>query len=393
MRGLATLGQLCEKEPDGELTAAPVTVVDHPRFAWRGLSLDIARHFFGVYDIEAVIEVMVGFKLNVLHLHLTDDQGWRLDLPSRPELTRRSASTAVGGGDGGFLTAAQYAEILAFAGARYVTVVPEIDLPGHVNAALHAYSDLMPSGEAARAHTGVDLGFSRLHAALPATGPFVHDVLGDVAAMTPGPYVHVGGDEVLTMGPDEYAALVTLAVEQVRAAGKTVVGWQEVAPVLTAGGLLPAAGAVGDAVVQFWDERGNPEDVVAAALLGAKVLLSPASRLYLDMRYDRATPLGQDWAGYIDVEESYSWDPHDVLPGVPADQVVGVEAVLWTETIRTRDELFLMLLPRLAAVAEVAWSAEHRRTWEGFAERLPTHAAGWDAAGVTWYRSPQIRWR
>ena len=392
LRGLSTLTQLSQGDSSGDFTVAPVTVIDHPRFAWRGLSLDVARHFFGVYDLEAVIDVMVGFKLNVLHLHLTDDQGWRLDLPSRPDLARLSGGTAVGGGDGGFLTAAQFAELLAFAAARYVTVVPEIEIPGHVNAALHAYGELVPSGEAAAAHTGVDLGFSRLHLDLPATRPFVHDVIGDVAAMTPGPYVHIGGDEVLTMEGDEYAALVTLAVEEVRAAGKTVVGWQEVAPVLASGGLLPAAGSVSDAVVQYWDERGGSEDVVAAALLGAKVLLSPASRVYLDMRYDRATPLGQDWAGHLDVQESYCWDPIDVLPGVPADQVVGVEAVLWTETVRTREELFLMLLPRLPAVAEVAWSAEDRRTWEGFSERLPAHAADWDDAGLTWYRSPQVPW-
>lgn len=377
-------------------TVAPQVVVDHPRFAWRGLCLDVARHFFGVPDVLRVLDLMASLKLNVLHLHLTDDQGWRLDVPSRPALAEVSGATAVGGDPGGFYSSQDWTQLLAYAASRHVTVVPEIDLPGHVNAALHALGELTPSGRPTRAYTGIDVGFSRLHVDLPATRPFLHDVLGDVAAMTPGPWVHVGGDEVLTMEPAEYRALVRAAVEELAAAGKTVVGWQEIATALD-GPPAPGEGpaleeALASAVVQYWDEREGAEEVTRAAAQGARVVLSPATRAYLDMRYDAATPVGLEWAGHVEVRDSYEWEPLEVLPGVPADRVLGVEAALWTETVRTSEDLFLLLLPRLAAVAEVAWSRAEARGWDSFAARLPRQTARWDERGYTWYRSPQVRW-
>lgn len=366
----------------------PVTVLDYPRFAWRGLTVDLARSFFGLDDLKQVVDLLAMYKLNVLHLHLTDDQGWRLDVPSRPALAAVSGATSVAGGRSGYLSGEDYDQLVTYAAARYVTVVPEIDLPGHVNAALHALGELTPSGEPTRAYSGVDVGFSRLHADLPATGTFLRDVLGDVAGLTPGPWVHIGGDEVLTMEPAEFARLVRAAIGEVRAAGKQVVGWQEVAAVLAE----DPPGSADDVVVQYWDERSGAEAVTRAARLGAKVLLSPATKVYLDMRYDEATPVGQAWAGHVEVRDSYDWEPLDVLPDVPAAQVIGVEAAIWTETVHTIGDLFLLLVPRLAAVAEVAWSAPERRDWSDFARRLPGHALRWDLAGLTWYRSPQITW-
>ena len=393
LRGTYTLQQLARPGTgDAAFDFPPVLVVDHPRFAWRGLSLDVARHFFGVDDVKSVLNVMAAFKLNVLHLHLTDDQGWRLRIPSRPALTDVSGLTAVDGDPGGFYTEQDYGEILTYAASRYITVVPEIDLPGHVNAALHACGELTPTGEPTPVYTGVDVGFSRLDATLPATAPFIRDVLGDVARMTPGGFVHIGGDEVLTMEPAEYETLMTFAAQEVRLAGKAVVGWQEIADILVPGDGRPAPRWVRDVVVQYWDERSGGAAVVAAAVAGARVLLSPATRTYLDLRYDASTPIGTEWAGTLSLRASYEWEPLDVLPGVPAGQVVGVEAALWTETVRTPADLFVLLLPRLAAVAEVAWSAPHRRDWDSFARRLPTHAERWDEAGLTWYRSPDVEW-
>lgn len=396
LHGAFTLQQCAEPAAEpGTWLVAPQLVVDRPRFAWRGLCLDVARHYFGVDDVRRVIDVMASVKLNVLHLHLTDDQGWRIDVPSRPQLAEVSGSTAVDGDPGGYYTAQDWAQLLAYAESRHITVIPEIDLPGHVNAALHALGELTPSGRPARAYTGVDVGFSRLHVDLPATRPFLHDVLGDVAAMTPGPWVHIGGDEVLTMEAAEYRALVRAAVEELAAAGKTVVGWQEIATALDVAD-APAAGVLEDAlagaVLQYWDEREGADEVTRAAELGARVVLSPATKVYLDMRYDDATPVGLEWAGHVAVRDSYEWEPLEVLPGVPADRVLGVEAALWTETVRTVDDLFLLLLPRLAAVAEVAWSPAERRGWDGFRARLPRQTRRWDEAGYTWYRSPQVRW-
>jgi hexosaminidase len=330
----------------------------------------------------AVLSAMAQLKLNVLHLHLTDDQGWRIDLPSRPRLAGLSSGTAVGGGPGGCYSAQDYAVIVAHAAARHITVVPEIDVPGHVNAALHALPELTPDGVAPPVYTGIEVGFSRLSRDVPATLPFLTDVFGDLATMTPGPYLHIGGDEVLEMAPDEYAWFVRVAQDAVRAAGKTAVGWQEIAH----GEVDPGT------VVQYWDPRVDPAPFVAAARRGARLLLSPASRVYLDMKYDAATRLGLHWAGYVELRDAYDWEPDDVVPGAPPGSVVGVEAAVWTETIEDADDLFTMLLPRLAAVAEVAWSDPGRRGWDGFRRRVVGLADGWDRDGYPWYPSPQAEW-
>lgn len=383
VHAVVTLRQLVRERPDGGIEIDAVRIEDTPRYPWRGLSVDVARHFVPVCDLKVVIGLMAHYKLNVLHLHLTDDQAWRLDVPSRPELVRRSSGHAVGGDLGGYYSAADWDEILAYAGARAVRVVPEFDVPGHVNAALHAYPELNPDGVAAEEYLGTEVGFSRLHDGLPATHAFLADVFGDLAELTPGGYLHIGGDEVLTMGSAEYARLVRAAAAAVTAHGKRVVAWQEVVAVAD----LPPG-----TVVQFWDPRQDPEPVVEAARAGARVLLSPAPHAYLDMAYVPGFPLGQEWAGHVELRDAYDWEPADVVEGLPPDAVVGVEAAVWTETLRTLDDLTTMLLPRLAAVAEVAWSAPGRRGFDDFVRRLVSHGRHWDRLGLAWYRSPQGRW-
>jgi hexosaminidase len=384
LRGAATLRQLLARD-GARVTVPAVTVEDAPRYPWRGLSLDVARHFFPAEAVCAVLCAMAQLKLNVLHLHLSDDQGWRLDLPSRPLLAERSSSTEVGDGPGGHYSAQEYGRILDHAAARYITVVPEVDVPGHVNAALHAYPELTADGVAPPAYTGIEVGFSRLHRDLPATERFLRDVFGDLAAMTPGPYLHVGGDEVLTMAPDEYAWFVRTLQDVVRGAGKQVVGWEEIAH----------ADVDPGTVVQVWKPVGDADGaaaVVAAASRGARVLLSPADRVYLDMKYDATTDLGLEWAGHVELRDAYAWEPDEAVPGLPAEAVVGVEAAVWSETLRSTDDLFVMLLPRLAAVAEVAWTARERRGWADFRRRVAGLADGWDRDGFLWYPSPQVDW-
>lgn len=383
VRAVVTLRQLVVELPDGGIEVPAVRVEDAPRYGWRGLSLDVARHFVPVADLKVLLGMMTHYKLNVLHLHLTDDQAWRIDLPSRPELVRRSSSWSVGGDPGGHYTRADWDDVLAYAEARGVRVVPEIDVPGHVNAALHAYGELTPSGEPAAEYLGIDVGFSRLHDDLPATHAFLADVFGDLAQMTPGEHVHIGGDEVLTMDHDEYARLVRAAAATVTAHGKTVVGWQEVAGVE---GLPPGT------VVQYWDTREDPAPFVEAARRGARILLSPGSRVYLDMKYHPGYPLGLEWAGHVELLDAYDWEPATLVEGLPPEAVEGVEAAVWTETLRSLDDLTTMLLPRLAAVAEVAWSAPERRDAEGFLDRLTAHGRHWDQLGFRWHRSPQGRW-
>lgn len=377
--GVATVLQLTDQDT---ATVPPVRVEDSPRFAWRGLAIDVVRHFHAVPTVLALLDVMADLRLNVLHLHLTDDQGWRLDLASYPELTARSGHTAVDGDPGGWYSAQDYAAIQAYAARRGIVVVPEIDLPGHVNAALHAVPELNPDGVARPVYEGIEVGFSRLHADLPATAPFVRSVLAEVAALTTGPYVHIGGDEPPAMPPDEYAELVGLATEAVRGEGKTVVCWQE-----GARAPLPAG-----SLVQYWDERADADVVTAAAAAGARVLLSPASRAYLDMKYDATTPVGLDWAGHIDLRHAYDWEPLAVLPDVEPGAVAGVEAAVWAETIRTPEDLFFLLLPRLAAFAEVAWSAPTMRDWSDFAARVAALGPRWDAAGLSWGRVAGVDW-
>ena len=380
--GAATLRQLVVTQPDGGRALRPAFVVDAPRFPWRGLHLDVARSFFGPEAIARVVDAMTALKMNMLHLHLTDDQGWRLEVPSRPLLTQVSGATAVAGGRAGYYTVDDFARIQAYAATHGVTVVPEIDLPGHVNAAQHAYGELTPSGEPEPAYDGVDVGFSQLHPDLPATWDFVRDVIADVGAMTHGPYLHIGGEEALTMARPEYARTVAAVAEHVRLAGKTVVGWQEI----TQTPLAPGT------VVQFWDERADTSSLVDAAWQGVRIVLSPARHVYLDMKYDGDSPVGADWSGNTELRDAYDWEPLEMLPGLLPGSVAGVEAALWSETVHTDEDLFTLLLPRLAAVAEVAWSVPPRRSWPDFAVRVARFAPSWDAAGLPWYHSPQVAW-
>ena len=382
VRGVATLGQLLTLTPTGGFVVPPVRVVDAPRYPWRGLSIDVARHFFGIDDLKRVIALMTRYKLNVLHLHLSDDQGWRLEIPSRPELTERASGSSVGGGPGGFFTVAEFDEIQRYARARGITVIPEIDVPGHTNAALQAYAELNPDGVAKDAYTGIEVGFSTLDASLPATEEFLRDVFGDVAAMTQGPWVHLGGDEAHGTAREDYEKIVSFAADVLRDGGKVPVGWQEFA----------ASPSSAGGIVQLWHMELELEPVAAAARAGAQVVLSPGNRVYLDMKYHEGYPLGLDWAGHVELRDSYDWEPTEAVPGLDPEAIVGIEAAVWTETLTTLEELSTMLLPRLTAVAEVAWTARELRDWDSYARRVAGHPWRWERNGLSWHPTPQIPW-
>jgi hexosaminidase len=363
-RGRQTLEQL--REPDGAI--APVRIQDAPRYAHRGVMLDVARHFFGVDDVKRLIDLAASYKLNVLHLHLTDDQGWRLESETWPRLTEAGATTQVGGGPGGFYTRDDYAEIVRYAGERFMTVIPELDVPGHTNAALLAYPQLGPDGVAPPAETGIHSPGRSLAVRDPAVLRFLDDVVGELAALTPGPYIHLGADEVEGMATGDYAAFVKAAAEIVERHGKRMIGWEEMAAVPLPEGVI----------VQFWTD---PKLRDAAAEQGATLIMSPAPHTYLDQKYDDATELGLSWAGNVEVRDAYEWEPGEAL---------GVEAALWTETVEDFDAIAYMTLPRLPAVAEVGWS--QRRDWEDFRLRLAAHGPRWEALGLNFHRSPQVPW-
>ncbi|MCV2393756.1 beta-N-acetylhexosaminidase [Actinotalea sp. M2MS4P-6] len=362
------------------ITLPGVRVEDAPRYPWRGFMLDVARHFQDVPTVLAVLEVMADLRLNRLHLHLSDDQGWRVALESHPELAERSSGTEVGGGPGGCYSAAELRTIVETAADLGIVVVPEIDVPGHVNAMLHAVGELNPDGMPTDAYTGIEVGFSGLHADLPATEPFLRDVLTEVATLTGGPWVHLGGDECPTMAHAEYAQLVRVAADAIRSAERAPIGWQEAA----------TTGAVD--VVQVWDLRSGTDAVLTAARDGARVLMSPAPHTYLDLKYDADFPLGLEWAGHVPLRQAYEWDPEDVLPGLDPGAIEGVEACLWTETVTCPDDLWALALPRLAAVAEVAWSPRDSRDWADARERLADIARRWTADGLAWTRTPDVDW-
>jgi hexosaminidase len=357
-----------------------VTIRDQPRFAWRGAMLDVARHFFSVDDVKRYVDLMALHKLNRLHLHLADDQGWRIEIKSWPNLTQHGGSTEVMGGPGGFYTQAQYAEIVKYAADRFITIVPEIDMPGHTNAALASYAELNCDGQARPLYTGIEVGFSAFCVDKEITYTFIDDFVREISALTPGPWFHIGGDEVKTLSPEQYVGFINRVQGIVQKHGKRMVGWDEIAPA----NLLPTS------VVQHWRPKTTPKEAVAK---GAKVIMSVANKAYIDMKYDAATPIGLMWAGIVDVKTSYDWDPVQMAEGVAESSLLGVEAPLWSETLATINDVEFMAFPRLAAIAEIGWTPQSRRNWEEFRLRLGAQAPRWSALGLNFYRSPQIPWR
>ena len=370
----------------GPWQVAGGTVTDTPRFAYRGAMLDVARHFFTVDQVKLYIDRMALYKINKLHLHLSDDQGWRIAVDSWPRLATYGGSTQVGGGPGGYYTKAQYREIVAYAASRHLEVVPEIDMPGHTNSALASYAELNCNGVAPPLYTGTAVGFSSLCAPKAVTYDFVDDVVRELAALTPGRYLHIGGDEAHSTSHEDYVTFMDKAQAVVGKYGKTVVGWHQLT------GAKPVAGAV----AQYWgyDATGAAErkQVADAAKNGTRLILSPADRVYLDMKYTKDTPLGLAWAGLVEVRRSYDWDPATYLDGVPQQALLGVEAPLWTETLSTSDHLEYMAFPRLPGVAELGWSPASTHDWETYKVRLAAQGPRFTALGIDYYRSPQVPW-
>ncbi|MFG1767818.1 beta-N-acetylhexosaminidase [Micromonospora parva] len=358
------------------------TITDAPRFPYRGAMLDVARHFFAVEDVLRVVDHLARYKLNHLHLHLTDDQGWRIAVDSWPKLTTLGGTTEVGGGPGGHYTKADYGRIVTYAADRHITVVPEIDLPGHTNAALVAYPELAPDKIAPPPYTGTEVGFSYVDPADERTYEFVADVLGEVATLTPGPWLHVGGDEAFKVNGEVYTGFVERVQRIVADLGKTVVGWHQLAP----------AAHLDGRVLQWWGTNGEDPTTAEAVRRGAQLIISPGNHAYLDMKYASDTPIGHDWAGLIDVRKAYDWDPGTHVTGVPSTAVIGVEAPLWTESVTSLADIELLLLPRLPAIAELGWSPRATHDWNGFRDRLAGHGPRWETAGITFHRTPEIPW-
>ncbi|MCQ4209173.1 beta-N-acetylhexosaminidase [Streptomyces longispororuber] len=375
-----------DSRQSGPWLVAGGTVEDSPRYGYRSAMLDVSRHFFSVDKVKRYIDQLALYKINKLHLHLSDDQGWRIAIDSWPRLATYGGSTQVGGGAGGHYTKAQYQDIVRYAASRYLEVVPEIDMPSHTNAALASYAELNCDGVAPPLYTGTEVGFSSLCVNKQVTYDFVDDVVRELAALTPGKYLHIGGDEAHSTSHEDYVTFMNRVQPIVAKYGKTVVGWHQ----------LTEATPIKGALAQYWGLDGTSAaekaQVAEAAKNGTGLVISPADRTYLDMKYTKDTPLGLSWAGYVEVQRSYDWDPGAYLPGAPAAAVKGVEAPMWSETLSESAQVEYMAFPRLPGVAELGWSPAATHDWNTYKVRLAEQAPRWDALGIAYYKSPQVPW-
>lgn len=384
-RGIQSIRQLLPAKIEmtskqtGPWEIATGTIIDYPTYSYRGAMLDVSRHFFGVEDVKKLIDYLAYYKMNALHLHLADDQGWRIEIKSWPELAKHGGSIQVGGGKGGYYTQEQYSALIQYAKDRYIMIVPEIDMPGHTNAALASYTELNCNGKTTELYTGTEVGFSTLCTTRDITYKFIDDVIGELAALTPGPYIHIGGDESHATKKEDYIPFINKVQDIVLAHGKQVIGWDDIA----------IASLKPNVVAQHW---ANVKNANLAVVQGAKIIMSPAIKAYLDMQYDKSTKLGLHWAAYIEVDSAYIWDPATLIPGVGKENVLGIEAALWTETITNLDEMEYMVFPRLPGYAEIGWTPSSGRSWNEYKVRLGKQGERFKAMGIDYYQSKRVPW-
>lgn len=383
-RGIQTIRQMLpsEIEKDTQVTdvswsIACADITDYPVYPWRGMMLDVTRHFFSVEDVKRTIDLMSQYKMNRFHLHLSDDQGWRIEIKAWPDLTAIGGSTEVGGGDGGYYTQKEYSEIVKYAQDRYIMVIPEIDMPGHMNAALASYGELNPDGQKKDPYTKINVGFSSLMCRSEMTYTFIDDVIKELAAITPGEYIHIGGDEADSTSREDYDYFIGRVNGIVASYGKKAIGWN---PYETSAGTTADSG-----LLQFW--KTNESDT--ALDKNMKIIMSPANRAYIDMKYAMSTKLGLNWAGYITTKFAYEWDPTDYAP---KDNVMGIECCLWTETVKTMEDIEYLAYPRLPGHAEIGWTPKELRSWDEYMPRLKNQAKRMEYEGINYYQDKVVDW-
>ncbi len=369
-----SLRQLLPAQPQPDYRLPRVTITDVPEYGWRGLSLDVARSFLPVEYLEKTIDRMAFFKLNRLHLHLTDDQGWRIEIKQYPKLTEIGGASAVKGGRSGWYTQEELKHLVAYAQARGITIVPEIDLPGHTQSALASYNELACDDvENLAPYSGLEVGFSVLCLDKPdVVYPFVKNVLEEVLAIFPSQEIHVGGDEIKH---PLYADFVSRAAAMVDEMGRTAIFWEE--------------GSVADTkpnvLFQFWNDN---YDIAAAVEEGHPLILSPCSYFYIDHGNYAGQPETYDWCRKegVPLARLYSFDP------TPFKTAAGIEAALWTELVHTDEAADNRLWPRLAASAEVAWSPTEQRNYDDFVQRMGALRPHLDGMGIRYHPEPDLGW-
>lgn len=400
--GVQTIRQLLPSEKAAALPCVHIT--DRPRYRHRGMLLDCGRHFMSKDFVKRTIDLLAYHKMNVLHWHLTEDQGWRLEIKKYPKLTEVGAwrqatrdseqPRDAGGRYGGFYTQEDVREIVAYAKSRYVTIIPEIEVPGHSLAALASYPELSCTGGPFEVSTRWGVHDDVYCAGNDKTFEFLHDVLSEVIELFPSELIHIGGDEcpkarwktcpkcqarIKAEGLKNEHELQSYFIRRIEkllsAKGRRLIGWDEILE----GGLAP------NATVQSWRGMGG---AVAAATSGHDVISSPTSHCYLD--YAQAQGPGEPtMMGFIPLETVYQFEP--TPPELSADQakhVLGLEGNMWTEHA-PQPLVDRQVFPRLCALAEVAWFPKQSRNWDDFSLRLKAHYRRLSALGVTPYVAPQ----
>jgi hexosaminidase len=406
---------------DQSLPLSYIRITDYPRFAYRGLMLDVSRHFFDIVFVKKYIDYIALHKLNYLHWHLTDDQGWRIEIKKYPKLTEVGAfrnGTIVGAYPGkendqqrygGFYTQQQIKEIVSYAQQRYVTIIPEIEMPGHASAAIAAYPQLScfpdeatktfywnkagpwagdTTGKKVQQSWGV---YNDVFAPTEYTFTFLQDVLGEVMSLFPGKYIHVGGDEcpktnweksafcqqlIKAKGLKDEHGLQSYFIQRMQqfisSKGKTLIGWDEILE----GGLAP------NAVVMSW--RGE-EGGIAAATENHPAIMTPYQYVYFDYAQSKKEAEATNFP-YLPVEKVYEYEPLPAkLPVGKQVYILGAQANLWTEYISSTDRVEYMLFPRLAALSEVLWSPKTKHNLNYFQQKMPALLAHYQQWGIHYY--------
>jgi len=399
VNGIATFRQLLPdwiestKTVDIPWTIPSGHVSDYPRFGYRGLMVDLSRAYMSPSQLKGIIDEEARLKFNELHLHLSDDPAWRIAISTpkhNPSGIDYDNLTAIGSHGGvitgfsaddphpGHYTQAQYRDIVKYAKARGVSVIPEIDGPAHATSELASIPQLNASGTAAPIFIPTNGQRTYFDPTLPATKEFLTTVFDQLAAMTPGQYVHFGGDEAANMSQADYETYVSMAKSIITAAGKTPIGWNETAG--TAG--------QGD-VVQYWN--GSLASTKAAADRGAKVIMSPVQNAYFDQQYAPHVPAdAATWAcpNGCGEKTAYNWNP--VQGGLDESQVLGVEAATWGYAA---DKIDFLYNPRILATAEVGWTQQSARSYSDFEQRLGHFGTRLDAGDTNFYADPDIPWK
>lgn len=398
---LQTLRQLFPSEIESKEAVLDVEwivpnceIYDKPEYEYRGMMLDVARHFFTVDQVKCQIDLASQYKINKLHMHLSDDQGWSLEIKgemyeeSLSQLTGLGASTSctTNGERPGYYTQEDFKELVAYASERYVEIIPEFDMPGHAWAALVSLSFLNSTDDGkphaggydnTKPYQGWDVGWASLECRNEKTYEFLDEVIKQVSAISPSKYFHIGGDEAHSTSSEDYSYFMNRVTQIANKYGKIAIGWENYDNVISQNSDLTSDKAIS----QFWS-TGN-----AKMTEGVSYVASPVDHAYIDMKYDSNSEYGLTWATYNPVDDAYNWDPTNYGS---KDQIVGVEAPLWAETLASNASWDYMIYPRIAGHAEIGWTPKENRSWDEYKTRLIQQKDRWTYEGIQFYKDESL---